>query len=137
LKPEVKREAVRWLQVHYAVSECRGCKAVQMYRSTYRYTSKADNQNLLRMRIKDIASKRVRYGYKRIHILSKRESWQINHKHVYRLYREKELNLCFKTKRKRISGTSIPREDVQRVTECWAMDFVSDCLFDVNGGLNL
>jgi len=101
-----------------------------MYRSTFRYKSKADNQELLRMRIKDIAAARVRYGYKRIHILLRREGWKINHKRVYRLYREEGLNLRCKPKRKRISGPRIPREDVNQINQCWAMDFVSDCLFN-------
>jgi len=101
-----------------------------MYRSTFRYKSKADKQELLRMRIKDIAASRVRYGYKRIHILLRREGWEINHKRVYRIYREEGLNLRCKTKRKRISGTRIPRQDTTAVNQCWAMDFVSDCLFN-------
>lgn len=118
------------LQAHYDISETRGCRVVQMYRSTFRYESKAKDQTLLKMRIKEIAATRVRYGYKRIHILLKREGWQINHKRVYRIYRESGLNLRHKSKRKRASGIRIPREDVTSRNECWAMDFVSDSLYN-------
>ena len=77
---------------------------MQLYRSTYRYESKAQDQTALKMRIKEIASTRVRYGYKRIHILLRREGWKINHKRVYRIYREEGLNLRYKSKRKKASG---------------------------------
>lgn len=82
------------------------------------------------MRIKEIASTRVRYGYKRIHILLRREGWKINHKKVYRIYREEGLNLRHKSKRKTVSGIRIPREEVNARNECWAMDFVSDSLYN-------
>ena len=82
------------------------------------------------MRIKEIAATRVRYGYKRIHILLRREGWAVNHKRIYRIYREEGLNLRYKSRRKRISGTRIPRDDVTQINECWAMDFVSDSLFN-------
>lgn len=92
--------------------------------------AKTDSQMALRMRIKEIASIRVRYGYKRIYTLLRREGWQVNHKRIYRIYREEGLNLRHKSKRKRTSGTRIPREDVTRRNECWAMDFVSDSLYN-------
>ena len=71
------------------------------------------------MRIKDIAASRVRYGYKRIHILLRREGWEINHKRVYRIYREEGLNLRCKTKRKRISGNRIPRQDTTAINQLY------------------
>ena len=74
------------------------------------------NYFISRMRIKDIASTRVRYGYKRIHILLQREGWKINHKRVYRLYREEGLNLRCKTKKN--SGARIPRQDTTGINEC-------------------
>ena len=130
MKPEVKREAVRWLQAQYDISERRGCKTVKLPRKTYRYKSKMSDQAPLRMRIKEIAASRVRYGYKRIHILLKREGWVVNHKRVYRIYCEEGLNVRSKTRRKRISGARISREDIKNINQCWAMDFVSDALFN-------
>ena len=82
------------------------------------------------MRIRDIAQARVRYGYKRIHVLLQREGWKVNHKAVYRIYREEGLNLRQKSKRKRISQARIPKVDITRVNQCWAMDFMSDALFN-------
>ncbi len=82
------------------------------------------------MRIRDIASTRVRYGYKRIHVLLCREGWKVNHKRVYRIYRQEGLNLRHKGRRKQISRARIPIVDVTGVNQCWAMDFVSDALFN-------
>jgi len=99
-------------------------------RSTQRYIAKKDGNIPLRMRIKEIAQARVRYGYKRIHVLLKREGWKVNHKAVYRLYREEGLNLRHRTRRKQISRARIPKVDVTGVNQCWALDFMSDALFN-------
>jgi putative transposase len=100
-------------------------------RSSHRYRSKADGQAALRMRIKEIAAVRVRYGYKRIHVLLQREGWRINHKRVYRLYCEEGLHLRAKgAKKKNRSAQRVPCEDARVVNECWSMDFASDSLFD-------
>jgi len=83
------------------------------------------------MRIKEIAATRVRYGYKRIHVLLRREGWQINHKRVHRLYCEEGLNLRVKHKRKRPGAAlQVPRQQAQGINDTWSMDFVSDSLFN-------
>lgn len=83
------------------------------------------------MRLKDIAGVRIGFGYRRLHVMLQREGWQINHKRVYRLYREEGLGLRKKVPRRRVS--SVKREIRPTATaqnECWSMDFVSDQLFD-------
>lgn len=88
-------------------------------------------QAALRMRIREIASVRVRYGYKRIHVLLQREGWHINHKRVYRLYCEEGLNLRKKRPKKRTSENfRVSRETARDINECWGMDFASDRLFN-------
>ncbi len=103
---------------------------IKFNRATQRYIAKRNDNILLRMRILDIASSRVRYGYKRIHVLLLREGWRINHKAVYRIYREEGLNLRYKRKRKRVSQARLPKVDVTGINQCWAMDFMSDALFN-------
>ena len=98
----------------------------------HHYKPRRSGQVALRQRIKEIASVRIRYGYRRIHVLLRREGWQINHKRVHRLYREEGLNLRF-MRRKRRKGyrqREMVRPIVEHVNECWTMDFVSDALFD-------
>lgn len=83
------------------------------------------------MRIRDIASTRIRYGYKRIHVLLRREGWDVNHKRVHRLYCEEGLNLRVKHKRKRPGAAlRLPRQQAQGINDTWSMDFVSDSLFN-------
>ena len=107
------------------------CAVLQIYRSAYRYKSKKDEQACLRMRIGEIAGTRVRFGYRRIHILLLREGWKINHKRVYRLYREEGLNLRRKLKRRQKSASRGPLAEMPNtLNECWAMDFVSDQMYN-------
>lgn len=70
---------------------------------------------------------RIRYGYRRIHVILLREGWHINHKREYRLYREEGLNLQRKTKKRLKSVSRITSmEPPNTLNECWVMDFVSD-----------
>jgi len=62
-------------------------------RSTCYYRSVADEQTALRIRIRDLAQARVSYGYRRIHVLLEREGWEVNHKRVYRLYKQEGLTM--------------------------------------------
>jgi putative transposase len=73
----------------------------------------------------------VRYGYRRLHVLLRREGWPVNHKRVYRLYRLEGLVIRPKTpRRKRSSRYRSGRVDITRPNQTWAMDFMSDTLFD-------
>ena len=62
-------------------------------------------QRELRTRMKELASERRRFGYRRLHILLKREGWQVNWKKLYRLYREEGLTVRKRGGRKRAVGT--------------------------------
>ncbi len=75
------------LRVGFAVSERRACAVMGMNRSSQRYRSRAGDQAALRMRLRALAATRVRYGYRRLHVLLEREGWRVNHKRVDRLYR--------------------------------------------------
>jgi putative transposase len=82
------------------------------------------------MRLKDLAAVRVRYGYRRLHVLLQREGWTINHKRVYRLYKQEGLSLRLKTKKKRASAGRVPLPAPSAPMQCWSMDFVADRLAD-------
>lgn len=85
----------------------------------------------LRLRIKEIAAIRIRYGYLRIYVLLRREGWFVNRKRVYRLYRQEGLSLRHKRPKRHVSGvTRILRPEVTFLDECWSMDFVADQLFN-------
>ena len=83
------------------------------------------------MRLKELAAARVRYGYRRLHVLLRREGWPVNAKRVYRLYREEGLVIRTKLpKRKRAWRYREARATLGAANEAWAMDFMSDKLFD-------
>jgi putative transposase len=115
----------------WSVSEVRACRVLCFHRSTYRYQCCRSQQTLLRMRIREIAYSRLRYGCQRIHILLRREGWLINHKRIHRLYRLEGLNLRYrKPRRHKSSSQRIVRLPAQCVNQCWSMDFVCDQLFN-------
>lgn len=71
------------------------------------------------------------FGYRRLHVLLRREGWQINHKRVYRLYRSEGLVMRKKTPRRPVACVKREiRPAALSRNECWSMDFVSDQLFD-------
>ncbi len=83
------------------------------------------------MRLKELAATRVRFGYRRLHILLRREGWKVNAKRIYRLYHEENLSLRSKTPKRRVSCRKrVDRPEATCVDDCWAMDFMYDELFD-------
>ena len=82
----------------------RACRVLESHPKMYRYKSKRSEQAALKERIKKIAETRVRYGYRRIHVLLRREGWLINDKRVHRLYREMGLQLRHKSPKRRGEG---------------------------------
>ncbi|TDX22480.1 helix-turn-helix protein [Modicisalibacter xianhensis] len=82
-------------------------------------------------RIREITATRVRYGYRRVHELLKREGWEINHKRVYRLYRQAGLSLRLKRPRRhRMAAARRERVLATGLDQVWSMDFVSNALFN-------
>ncbi len=125
-----KRALAEFLCTGFRVPKRRACQVLAFARSCYYYRNHADPQVELRIRLKDLAGTRVRYGYRRLHVLLMREGWQINHKRVYRLYKQEGLSLRLKTKKKRVSEARIPMPAPGSPNECWSMDFVADRLSD-------
>jgi len=83
------------------------------------------------MRIKELAATRVKYGYRRLHTLLVREGWNVNRKRVYRLYSEENLSLRTKIPKRRVSCQKRKEQlAATHINECWAMDFMTDELFD-------
>jgi len=129
--PSCRRDAVTFLQRAYQVSERCACRATGFSRATQRYRSQAPPQGDLRLRLKELAAARVRYGYRRLHVLLRREGWLVNAKRIYRLYKEEGLVIRLKTpKRKRSCRYRGERLEISTPNQTWAMDFMSDTLFD-------
>ena len=100
-------------------------------RTSHRYRSRRDPAVELRLRLKDLAESRVRYGYRRLHVLLRREGWPVNHKRIYRLYSEEGLSIRTRSlRRRRACRYRSARAEPGTMNDVWAMDFVSDKLFD-------
>ena len=97
---------------------------------TLRYESRKVFDEVLRHRLRELAGTHVRYGYRRLTVLLRREGWHVNAKRIYRLYREEELIVRTKQRRKMARRRPVRTGVASRPSQCWSMDFVSDKLAD-------
>jgi putative transposase len=121
---------VNWAIEEKSYSQRRACGLIGLDAKTYRYASRRSDDADLRARLKVLASERRRFGYRRLHILLKREGAALNHKKLFRLYREERLSVRRRGGRKRALGTRAPMTLPQGPNQRWSLDFVSDMLAD-------
>ena len=124
--PAAKREAVAHLCVAYEVSQRRACKAIQADRTSVRYRSRRPDDAAIRLRLRELAATRRRFGYRRLEIFLGREGIHMNHKKLRRLYREERLQVRRRIGRKRALGMRKPLAVPQGPNQRWSLDFVSD-----------
>jgi putative transposase len=128
--PAVKRQAVAHLCATHEVSQRRACRTIGAERTSMRYRSVRSDDAELRSRLRELASQRRRFGYRRLLILIRREGTQVNHKKLRRLYREERLQVRRRGGRKRALGTRAPISVPQAPNQRWSLDFLSDQLSD-------
>ncbi len=119
-----------WAIEEKGYSQRRACVLVGIEPKTYRYTSRRPEDTATRSRLRELANERRRFGYRRLHILLKREGVSLNHKKLFRLYREERLTVRRRSGRKRALGTRAPMAIPQGPNQRWSLDFVSDVLAD-------
>jgi putative transposase len=113
----------------FQLSERRACRLVGLSRDSFRNPPMASEQTqALRCRIVDLAHQRRRFGYRRVHDLLRLDFPGVNHKRVYRLYREANLAVRKRKKSKRPLNERVPLQLAKAINEVWSMDFVSDSL---------
>ena len=112
------------------MSERRACRLMGADRTSVRYRSTRPPDTVLRDRLKALAHERRRFGYRRLHVLLRREGHKANHKRIWRLYREERLNVRKRGGRKRAIGLRAPIVVPMRPNERWSLDFVSDQMTD-------
>ena len=123
------KNVVDYVTACHGYSERRACALTRQHRSTQRKPSRRDPRLELRQRMHEIAQTRIRYGYRRIQIMLRREGWPISRNLVYRLYREEGLAL--RSKRPRRRKMVVYREvriKPSRPNQVWSLDFVHDQL---------
>ena len=128
--PAAHREAAAHLQSAYEMSERRACRVLGVDRTSVRYQATKSDDGALRERLKALAAERRRFGYRRLHVLLRREGHAVNRKRVQRLYREEKLTVRRRGGRKRAMGTRRPIEAALAVNQRWSLDFVSDQMTD-------
>jgi putative transposase len=113
------------------VSVRRAIQLAQFSHGGWYGKSVARDQSALRLRIREIAHARPRFGYLRIHVMLRREGWAVNKKRVYRWYRLEGLQIRMRMRRRKhmcVHRGVVPQ--AQRTHERWSMDFIHDQLFD-------
>jgi putative transposase len=128
--PAAHREAAAYLQSTYKMSERRACRVLGVDRASVRYVAIRPADQPLRDRLKSLAHERRRFGYRRLHVLLRREGHLVNRKRVQRIYREEKLMVRRRGGRKRAMGTRRPMETPVAANQRWSLDFVSDQIND-------
>ena len=124
--PAAKREALAHVRSVFELSERRACRIIGCVRMTVRYSARKPIDTKLRERLRALAQKRRRFGYRRLHVLLRREGFKVNHKRLFRLYREERLTVRRRGGRKRALGTRAPMIAAQLPNDRWSVDFAAD-----------
>jgi putative transposase len=124
--PAAKREAVEVAVSTHPISLRRACGLVLMHMSVLYYQAKPRDDRPLREAMRDIAAKRPRFGYRRLHVMLKREGFEANHKKVFRVYQEEKLQVRRKRRKCTAKYRGDPRTEPSRRNQRWSMDFMHD-----------
>ena len=119
-----------WAIAQQGYSQRRACGLIGLAPKTYRYRSRRSDDSDLRRRLRQLAAERRRFGYRRLLILLRRQGVVINHKRLFRLYREERLTVRKRGGRKRALGTRAPLTIPQGPNQRWSLDFAADVLSD-------
>lgn len=122
---------MQYIVLHYGLNLMRACKLIKQPRSVQYYRSVKDPKLALCRRMRELAQVRIKFGYRRLHTLLKREGWQAGRNQVYRLYRREQLQLRPRhPRRHKTAVTRNARIKPLRPNQVWSMDFVADQLVD-------
>ena len=126
--PAAKREAVAHLRTLFAMSERRATTLVGADRTMIRYRARRPDEAALRTRLRDLAHQRHRFGYRRLHVLLRRDGETASRNKVYRLYRAEGLAVRKRKGRRRAVGVRAPLAMAALPNARWSLDFVHDQL---------
>jgi putative transposase len=121
---------MRWLQAVFTTSSRRVSGLMMINRATMNHQSRRDPQTALKMRLRELAASRVRFGYRRLTVMLRREGWAVNAKRIYRLYTVDGLAVRTKVRKKITRRARVPAPSATRPNEKWSMDFIAARLLD-------
>ena len=110
----------------YQVSERRVSRLLPIARASLQYQSRRDPQEALRIRLREVAASRVRFGYRRLTVLLRRDGWHVNAKRIYRLYTEEGLTVRTKVRVRAAWRSRVPPAVATMPNHRWSMDFMSE-----------
>ncbi|AXC16087.1 Mobile element protein (plasmid) [Acidisarcina polymorpha] len=133
----MRRELAEWAEGAHQLSQRRAAGLIPVNRATLRYEHHRDPQDALRVRLRELAGSRVRYGYRRLTVLLKREGWEVNAKpgspaiglcllgwkDIYRIYTEEGLIVRTQKRKERAQRQRVPLGQAVRPNHKWSMDF--------------
>lgn len=111
----------------FKISERRACGLMNVYRSSCRYRHGADRNGGLREKLVALAGERPRFGYRRLGVLLTRDGTAVNHKRLFRVYREAGLSVK-RTRRRKLVREGVPQPLLHKPNQEWSLDFVCDSL---------
>ncbi|WP_397586998.1 IS3 family transposase [Sphingobium fuliginis] len=123
--PGQRRDAALGVMRDYEVSQRRACVLIGVDPKTVRRERPPDHA-VIREAMREIAGLRRRFGYRRVGVMLERKGHIMNHKKLYRLYREEGLSVRRRRGRKRARGSRTPMPVPLRPNDRWSMDFVAD-----------
>jgi putative transposase len=126
VKPEAKRKAAHGLIASFGLSKNKACRITGLRRATFDYKSRKKPDTEIRELLKEIAHKRRRFGAPRLYIMVRRKGINVNHKKIERIYKEENLQIKNRKKKKLTRFLRIPAALPERPGERWSMDFMSD-----------
>jgi transposase InsO family protein len=126
--PAALRLAVDELQAKCAMKKRRACRVVGLAPATYYYRARRPEPVELREKLKVLAAQRPRWGYRRLHVLLKREGHHVNHKLVFRVYRAEGLAVRRKKRKRMAASLRVVPPPPTRSRQQWTMDFTQDSL---------
>ena len=130
MKAAKRREIARWLIAAYGIGVRHACRLMYLSKASLYYRPHGKDHTELGLRLRDLAGARPSYGYRRLHVLVRREGHAVNHKVVYRLYKAQGLELRLKKRRKRLVAVRSCRIKAEAPNQRWSMDFMADRLED-------
>lgn len=132
VRPKDKKLSAQRMVSSLGLSKTKACSLTGLARSTYHYqASDVDKDTALKERMKQLAAKWPSFGAPRLHALLKAEGLVVNHKHTERVYGGLKLALRIKRRKRKTPALRIVRPEPVRANEVWAIDFVSDSLYDL------
>ncbi len=122
------RAGAAFLVEAFRLSQRRACQILGLGRSSCRYDARPRPFLALVERMRELAAKRPRYGYRRLHVLIGRDGVRVNHKRFYRLYRAEQLSVRRRARKRLRRLARVPLAPAANPNERWSMDFVADTL---------